>query len=254
VNHRHIALVVLMATLLAIGAFLMLMPNASADQRAVLPAAAAGCSLPAREAPGWQPTWLLVNTQTFTAYLPIVSNVQCRVGHTIDDAVNDVPLAHVDLVQSKSSELGYIFVEFKLRNIPSTLPFNRPGVPRIEDGCYIEYAWSAIIDTDDNKATGSEGYDLWIMAVNCPGMQDRPANKPLEQGVEVWLLRWEPSCNRGRGCYRYFDDGDLIVDEANDTLTMWGDPQVLIDFYAPIRFWTIDYNPEGNGVRDTSCF
>jgi len=86
------------------------------------------------EAPGWQPTWLLVNTQTFTAYLPIVSNVQCRLGHTIDDAVNDVPLAHVDLVQSQGSVLGYIFVEFKLRNIPSTLPFNRPGVPKQDGG------------------------------------------------------------------------------------------------------------------------
>jgi len=53
-THRHIALVVLAATLLAIGAFLMLMPTASADQRAGLPAAA-GCSLPSPRRPAGSP-------------------------------------------------------------------------------------------------------------------------------------------------------------------------------------------------------
>lgn len=174
--------------------FLGLSPTASAHHN----------GLPPSHEPEWesvlQATMLVTGTQSFTSYLPAVANVNCRVGSMVDDPPNDVIPAHIDLTQMASQiNSGWLTVMFYLRDVPATLPFYRPGIPRMQDGgCWLEYSWNALVDVDNSPATGWNGYDYWLTAMSCPGPSDAPADLPIEVGTKIWVGRWDPTCGGGR--------------------------------------------------------
>ena len=83
-------------------------------------------------------------------------------GQTVLDAAADVPAAHIDIIEINSSlSEELLTVVFQLRDIPETLTFDRTGVP--EDA--LEYIWEVSIDVDNDRTTGSYGFDYALSAI-----------------------------------------------------------------------------------------
>lgn len=228
--------------------FLGLSPTASAHHN----------GLPPSHEPEWesvlQATMLVTGTQSFTSYLPAVANVNCRVGSMVDDPPNDVIPAHIDLTQMASQiNSGWLTVMFYLRDVPATLPFYRPGIPRMQDGgCWLEYSWNALVDVDNSPATGWNGYDYWLTAMSCPGPSDALADLPIEVGTKIWVGRWDSTCG-GDGCFRMTRSGTIAADSAADTITIEG-PIPGATGGARLGYYTFDYNPGGPKQTDfTYC-
>lgn len=76
----------------------------------------------------------------------------CEPNGVISDAANDVSTAHIDAISVQNVLDGETLrTTFRLRDVPSQLTFNRPGVPVYT----LEYQWEVAVDVDNNASTGS---------------------------------------------------------------------------------------------------
>lgn len=251
-SRRYVSLCAAALTLLAVGLFVPLVRG---------PVARAGVG--AAAGPTAPDTWLrsthlLTSTPPFTSYLPVVRNVGCRVGTAVDDPLNDVTPAHTDIARvSTVFGNGVLTATFALRDVPPTLPFNRPGVPRPPDPryCTFEYSWEIWVDVDNNRTTGGpQGHEYILLAWNCVRQGMDPVTRPIPDGVEQVLLEWRGPCPTYPYCYVLdWQGGQVVADSAADTLTLQGPiPGVsAASVYVPFAF---DYNPGGPRQLDsTEC-
>ena len=84
-------------------------------------------------------------------------------GQTVLDAAGDVPAAHIDIIEINSSlSEELLTVVFQLRDVPEKLTFDRTGVPENA----LEYIWEVSIDVDNDRTTGSYGFDYSLSAMH----------------------------------------------------------------------------------------
>ena len=82
-----------------------------------------------------------------------------RPGDTVTDAVSDVSVAHVDLIEVETSLSGErLTVVFHVRDLPETLRFNRTELRK----GIKEYEWEVAIDVDNDRSTGPGGFDTLL--------------------------------------------------------------------------------------------
>ena len=69
-------------------------------------------------------------------------------------------------------------VVFHLRDVPETLTFNRSGMSEN----YLEYAWVVVIDVDNDRETGSGGFEYQMLASHSvpPSEEGSNAKAPIE--------------------------------------------------------------------------
>jgi hypothetical protein len=179
-------------------------------------------------------------TPTFTAYLPSVATNPCGPGRTISDPANDVSPAYIDVVSLSTSLNGETLqAVFKLRDVPSQLTFDRVGVPKYD----LEYGWEVDVDLDNDPQTQAE-YELsashWVFR------PDSPVSRPIADGVQKNVWRYDPACS----CSRVVGSATLSVDPQSDTMTLTGNIPG-ISCTSQLRFQTTDYNPGGAAQYDT---
>ena len=87
-------------------------------------------------------------------------------GQTVTDEIEGANDPHVDITRVDTSLSGEtLTVVFHLRDVPETLTFNRTGISEN----FTEYAWVVVIDVDNDRETGSGGfeYQMWPVTL-CP--------------------------------------------------------------------------------------
>jgi hypothetical protein len=112
-----------------------------------------------------------------------------NVGTPVIDPANDVSIAVIDVTRVETEIVDdNLIVAFHLRDIPSELDFNKPGVPNGS----IEYSWSVQIDVDNNSQTGNyDGYDYVCLVSHVKEFGDMPVTAPIEEVVEYFELHYE---------------------------------------------------------------
>ena len=113
-----------------------------------------------------------------------------RPGDRVTDAVSDVPAAHVDITEVETSLSGErLTVVFHLRDLPETLRFNRT---EFMQGT-MEYAWEVAIDVDNDRSTGSGGFDMLLSAYHITDRSRKGTGADLLAPIGAMLQasRWE---------------------------------------------------------------
>ena len=188
----------------------------------------------------------------YVTYLPLVAKnfftCNCNPGKTMFDPAGDVQMAHIDVTALHSALGGETLqVTFHLRDVPSTLTFNRVGVPKN----YSEYFWIVYVDVDNDPQTGSddfEGAEYLLGAMYFVSQPDSPTVQPIEDKVQVYILEYNPA----NGYWYSLPAGTLDVDTQSDTMTLYGDIPG-ISSGARLFFVASDYNPGGGQEADDSC-
>ena len=166
-------------------------------------------------------------------------------GQTVLDAADDVPAAHIDIVEIDSSlSEETLAVVFHLRDVPETLTFNRTGVP--EEA--IEYSWEVSIDVDNDRATGSEGFDYLLSAFHIvyprAGGTNTTASITKSGLVQThtWKLdRWHAMMN---------EEGRIEVEAGDNTITLSGKVPGITE-ESRLAFGGFDYL---GGTEEVGCF
>ena len=137
-------------------------------------------------------------------------------GQTSADDVADVPAAHIDITEVETSLSGEtLTVVFHLRDLPETLTFNRTEFGKGTK----EYEWEVAIDADNDRSTGSGGFDYLLTAYHIALLSHKQADTaaPIVDMVEASV--WETHSD---GSTSTFEDADLAVSAEADTITIVG--------------------------------
>ena len=87
--------------------------------------------------------------------------VLIKPGQTVTDEVSDVSAAYLDIVEVSTSLSGEtLTAEFRFRDIPETLTFNRTGT----SANLMEYMWEVSVDVDADPETGDGGFEYLLSA------------------------------------------------------------------------------------------
>ena len=133
-------------------------------------------------------------------------------------------------------------VVFHLRDVPETLTFNRPGI----SAHYMEYGWVVVIDTDNDRETGSGGFEYQMLASYSvpPSQEGSNAEAPLENMVKVSVWSLEP------GSAMPAADSRLEVSSEEDTITLSGNiPGITTE--SRLAFRTYDHL---DSFDEVGCF
>ena len=166
-------------------------------------------------------------------------------GQTVLDAAGDVPAAHVDVIEINSSlSEELLTVVFQLRDIPETLTFDRTGVPENA----LEYIWEVSIDVDNDRTTGSYGFDYALSAMHFvfprAGGINRTAAIDAPGGLQTntWELDQHDAMT--------IEWGRLEVSVEDNTITLSGKvPGITAD--SRLAFGAVDYL---GGTEEVGCF
>ena len=162
-------------------------------------------------------------------------------GQTATDDVSDVFAAYMDIVEVSTSLAGEMLtVEFRFRDIPETLTFNRPGT----SASSMEYSWGVSIDVDNDQATGDGGFEYLLSAYHIvwPVHAGDNTEAPIEEVAEASV--WEKQPGEG---IRSFRDASLEVSAETDTMILRGRiPGITPD--SRLSFQTHGHLGEFDGV------
>ena len=166
-------------------------------------------------------------------------------GQTVQDAAGDVPAAHVDVIEINSALSGErLTVVFRLRDVPETLTFDRTGVPESA----MEYNWDVSIDVDNDRTTGSYGFDYTLSAMHfvfprAGGINTTAAiDAPGVMQTNTWELDRHDSMT--------VEWGSLEVSAENNTITLSGKvPGITAD--SRLAFGAFDFL---GGAEEVGCF
>ena len=166
-------------------------------------------------------------------------------GQTVPDAAGDVPAAHVDVVEINSSLSEEILtVVFQLRDVPETLIFNRTGVP--EEA--IEYNWEVSIDVDNDRATGSEGFDYLLSAFHF--VYPRAGGTNTTASITTWGMVQTHTWELDQHDAMTIEEGRIEVSAEDNTITLSGRvPGITAD--SRLAFGTFDFL---GGPEEVGCF
>ena len=166
-------------------------------------------------------------------------------GQTVLDAAGDVPAAHVDVIEINSSLSEEILtVVFQLRDVPETLTFDRTGVPEHAQ----EYNWEVSIDVDNDRTTGSYGFDYALSAMHFVFPRAGGINTiaPIETPGVLLTHTWELDQHDAMS----IEQGRLEVSVEDNTITLSGKvPGITAD--SRLAFGAFDFL---GGTEEVGCF
>ena len=122
---------------------------------------------------------------------------------------------HIDITRVDTSLSGETLTAvFHLRDVPELLTFNRTGA---SEG-YLEYAWVVVVDVDNDRETGSGGFEYQMLASYSvpPSAAESNVKAPIANQLEVRVWSLEP------GSAVPAADAALEVSPDEDTLTLSG--------------------------------
>ena len=114
-----------------------------------------------------------------------------RPGQAVTDEIEGLTDSYLDITKMSTSLSGEtLTVVFHLRDVPETLTFNRTGISEN----YTEYAWVVVIDADNDRETGSGGFEYQMLASYSvpPSEEGSNAKAPIESKVQVSVWSLEP--------------------------------------------------------------
>ncbi|MCY3897656.1 MAG: hypothetical protein OXF86_03735 [Caldilineaceae bacterium] len=165
-------------------------------------------------------------------------------GQTVWDEIEGATDPHMDITRVDTSLAGEtLTVVFHLRDVPETLTFNRPGI----SANYMEYGWVVVIDTDNDRETGSGGFEYQMLASYSvpPSEEGSNAKAPIESKmkVSVWSLGPGGSSMPAAGAI-------LEVSPEEDTITLSGNiPGITTE--SRLAFRTNDF---WDSFDEVGCF
>ena len=166
-------------------------------------------------------------------------------GQTVLDAAGDVPAAHVDIIEINSSlSEELLTVVFRLRDVPETLTFDRTGVPENS----LEYNWDVSIDVDNDRTTGSYGFDYVLSAMHFVLPRGGGINRTaaIDAPGVVQTHTWELDQHDAMS----IEEGRLEVSVEENTITLSGKiPGITAA--SRLAFGAIDYL---DGTEEVGCF
>ena len=164
-------------------------------------------------------------------------------GQTVTDEIEGATDPYLDITKVSTSLSGEtLTVVFHLRDVPETLTFNRSGMSEN----HLEYAWVVVIDTDNDRETGSGGFEYQMVASHSvtPSEEGRNAKAPIESKVEVSVRSLEPGSSMSTA------DATLEVSSEEDTITLTGDiPGITTE--SRLAFRTYGY---WDSFDEVGCF
>ncbi len=166
-------------------------------------------------------------------------------GQTVLDAAGDVPAAHIDIIEINSSlSEELLTVVFQLRDVPETLTFDRTGVPEPA----VEYNWEVSIDIDNDRTTGSYGFDYALSAMHivfprAGGINTAAAiETPGVLQTHTWGLDQHDAMT--------VEEGRIEVSVEDNTITLSGKvPGITAE--SRLAFGAFDYL---GGTEEVGCF
>ena len=155
-------------------------------------------------------------------------------GQTVTDGIESATDPHMDITRVDTSLAGEtLTVVFHLRDVPETLTFNRTGI----SANYMEYGWVVVIDTDNDRETGSGGFEYQMLASYLvpPSEEGSNAKAPIESKMKVSVWSLEPG-----GSSMPAAGATLEVSPEEDTITLSGNiPGITTE--SRLAFRTNDY-------------
>ena len=136
-------------------------------------------------------------------------------GQAVTDEIEGVTDPYMDITKVSTSLSGEtLTVVFHLRDVPETLTFNRTGMSEN----FTEYAWVVVIDVDNDRETGSGGFEYQMLASHSvpPSEEGSNAKAPIESKVEVSVWSLEPGSSMSTA------DATLEVSSEEDTIALSG--------------------------------
>ena len=166
-------------------------------------------------------------------------------GQTVLDAAADVPAAHIDITEINSALSGErLTVLFQLRDVPETLTFDRTGVP----GNTMEYIWEVSVDVDNDRTTGSYGFDYSLSTLHfvLPRAGGLNTTAAIDAPGVVQTYIWELEEHDSMG----IAEGRLELSVEDDTLTLSGEiPGITAQ--SRLAFGAFDHL---GGTEEVGCF
>ena len=164
-------------------------------------------------------------------------------GQAVTDEIEGLPDSYLDITKVDTSLSGEtLTVVFHLRDVPETLTFNRTGM--LEN--HLEYAWVVVIDADNDRETGSGGFEYQLLAHRSvpPSEEGSNAKASIESKMQVSVGRLEPGSSKPAA------EAALEVSSEEDTITLSGNiPGVTTE--SRLAFRTYDYFGNSDEV---GCF
>ncbi|MDE0196688.1 MAG: hypothetical protein OXK78_00750 [Caldilineaceae bacterium] len=168
---------------------------------------------------------------------------QTAPGQTATDEREVVTDPHIDITRVDTSLSGETLIAvFHLRDVPEMLTFNRTGA---SEG-YLEYAWVVVVDVDNDRETGSGGFEYQMLASYSvpPSAAESNVKAPIANQLEVRVWSLEP------GSAVPAADAALEVSPDEDTLTLSGRIPGITTA-SRLAFRTYDF---AGGLDEIGCF
>ena len=165
-------------------------------------------------------------------------------GDRMADVVSDVPAAHIDITGVNSSLSGEtLTVVFHLRDLPETLTFNRTEYGKGTK----EYEWEVAIDADNDRSTGSGGFEYLLTAYHIALLSQKRADTTAPIAEMVKASVWE---TRSDGSTSTFAAADLAVSAEADTITIVGDiPGITSDSRLAFEAYDVQFAGEADQIE-----
>ena len=176
------------------------------------------------------------------------SPTQCTVGdstvvpgQTAIDDVSDVSAGYLDIVEVSTSLADEMLtVEFRFRDIPETLTFNKTGT----SASSMEYGWEVSVDVDADPETGDGGFEYLLSAhhIVWPAHAGDNTEAPIEEVAKADVWEMKPG-----GRTSVLRDASLEVSAETDTMILRGRiPGITPD--SRLSFQTHEYLGESDEV------
>ena len=168
---------------------------------------------------------------------------QTAPGQSATDESGVVTDPHIDITRVDTSLSGETLTAvFHLRDVPEMLTFNRTGA---SEG-YLEYAWVVVVDVDNDRETGSGGFEYQMLASYSvpPSAAESNVKAPIANQLEVRVWSLEP------GSAVPAADAALEVSPDEDTLTLSGRIPGITTA-SRLAFRTYDF---AGGLDEIGCF
>ncbi len=162
-------------------------------------------------------------------------------GQSSHDSALDYLTGHIDIVGVKSGLEGEtLTVEFRFRDIPETLTFNKTGTSANR----MEYTWEVSIDVDADPETGDDGFEYLLSAYHFvrPAQEGNNTEAPIGDVAEASV--WE---KQSGGIISSLWKASLEVSAETDTMILSGRIRGITPD-SRLTFWTHEYLGDSDEV------